>query len=145
MSSLDDLYRRVIMDHYQKPRNRGKLEESDGLIVNLNNPTCGDSISLSLKVEDGKVVDAKFLGEGCSISMSSASMMTDAVKGKPVAEALELSQKFSEMMQGKEIDDSIDLGDIEALSGVAKFPARIKCATLAWKALEQGVRQAEQE
>ncbi|WJQ80650.1 Fe-S cluster assembly sulfur transfer protein SufU [Brevibacillus brevis] len=145
MSSLDDLYRRVIMDHYQKPRNRGKLEESDGLIVNLNNPTCGDSISLSLKVEDGKVVDAKFLGEGCSISMSSASMMTDAVKGKPVAEALELSQKFSEMMQGKEIDDSIDLGDIEALSGVAKFPARIKCATLAWKALEQGVKQAEQE
>ncbi|BAH45832.1 MULTISPECIES: Fe-S cluster assembly sulfur transfer protein SufU [Brevibacillus] len=145
MSSLDDLYRRVIMDHYQKPRNRGKLEESDGLIVNLNNPTCGDSISLSLKVEDGKVVDAKFLGEGCSISMSSASMMTDAVKGKPVAEALELSQKFSDMMQGKEVDDSIDLGDIEALSGVAKFPARIKCATLAWKALEQGVKQAEQE
>ncbi|MCM3144282.1 Fe-S cluster assembly sulfur transfer protein SufU [Brevibacillus sp. MER 51] len=145
MSSLDDLYRRVIMDHYQKPRNRGKLEESEGLIVNLNNPTCGDSISLSLKVEDGKVVDAKFLGEGCSISMSSASMMTDAVKGKPVAEALELSQKFSDMMQGKEIDDSIDLGDIEALSGVAKFPARIKCATLAWKALEQGVKQAEQD
>ncbi|MDC0762462.1 MULTISPECIES: Fe-S cluster assembly sulfur transfer protein SufU [Brevibacillus] len=145
MSSLDDLYRRVIMDHYQKPRNRGKLEESEGLIVNLNNPTCGDSISLSLKVEDGKVVDAKFLGEGCSISMSSASMMTDAIKGKPVAEALELSQKFSDMMQGKDIDDSIDLGDIEALSGVAKFPARIKCATLAWKALEQGVKQAEQE
>lgn len=145
MSSLDDLYRRVIMDHYQKPRNRGKLDESDGLIVNLNNPTCGDSISLSLKVEGGKVVDAKFLGEGCSISMSSASMMTDAVKGKPVEEALELSHTFSEMMQGKEIDGSIDLGDIEALSGVAKFPARIKCATLAWKALEQGIKQSEQE
>ncbi|GED34369.1 MULTISPECIES: Fe-S cluster assembly sulfur transfer protein SufU [Brevibacillus] len=145
MSSLDDLYRRVIMDHYQKPRNRGKLEESDGLIVNLNNPTCGDSISLSLKVAEGKVVDAKFMGEGCSISMSSASMMTDAVKGKPVEEALELAHKFSDLMQGKEIDDSIDLGDIEALSGVAKFPARIKCATLAWKALEQGIKQAEQE
>ncbi|GED68980.1 iron-sulfur cluster assembly scaffold protein NifU [Brevibacillus reuszeri] len=145
MSSLDDLYRRVIMDHYQKPRNRGKLEESDGLIVNLNNPTCGDSISLSLKVEEGKVVDAKFLGEGCSISMSSASMMTDAVKGMPVQEALELAHKFSDLMQGKEIDDSVDLGDIEALSGVAKFPARIKCATLAWKALEQGIKQAEQE
>jgi len=145
MSSLDDLYRRVIMDHYQKPRNRGKLEESDGLIVNLNNPTCGDSISLSLKVEEGKVVDAKFLGEGCSISMSSASMMTDAVKGKPVEEALALAHKFSDLMQGKEVDDSIDLGDIEALSGVAKFPARIKCATLAWKALEQGIKAAEQE
>ncbi|WP_035299499.1 Fe-S cluster assembly sulfur transfer protein SufU [Brevibacillus thermoruber] len=142
MSSLDDLYRRVIMDHYQKPRNRGKLDESEGLVVNLNNPTCGDSISLSLKVEEGKVVDAKFLGEGCSISMSSASMMTEAVKGKSAEEALKLAQIFSDMMQGKEIDDSIDLGDIEALSGVAKFPARIKCATLAWKALEQGIRQA---
>ncbi|MEJ8546886.1 Fe-S cluster assembly sulfur transfer protein SufU [Brevibacillus borstelensis] len=145
MSSLDDLYRRVIMDHYQKPRNRGKLEESEGLIVNLNNPTCGDSISLSLKVEDGIVSDAKFLGEGCSISMSSASMMTDAVKGKPVEEALKLAQIFSDLMQGKEIDDSVDLGDIEALSGVTKFPARIKCATLAWKALEQGIKQAGHE
>ncbi|QQE75179.1 SUF system NifU family Fe-S cluster assembly protein [Brevibacillus composti] len=145
MSSLDDLYRRVIMDHYQKPRNRGKLEESEGLIVNLNNPTCGDSISLSLKVENGVVTDAKFLGEGCSISMSSASMMTEAVKGKPVEEALKLVQIFSDMMQGKDVDDSVDLGDIEALSGVAKFPARIKCATLAWKALEQGIKQAGQE
>lgn len=142
MSSLDDLYRRVIMDHYQKPRNRGKLDEAEGLIINLNNPTCGDSISLSLRLEEGKVVDAKFLGEGCSISMSSASMMTEAVKGKTVEEALALSQVFSDMMQGKEIDESLDLGDIEALQGVAKFPARIKCATLAWKALEQGIKQA---
>lgn len=144
MSSLDDLYRRVIMDHYQKPRNRGKLDEAEGLTVNLNNPTCGDSISLSLKLENGKVTDAKFLGEGCSISMSSASMMTEIVKGKSAEEALQLAQIFSDMMQGKPVDDSIDLGDIEALSGVAKFPARIKCATLAWKALEQGVKQAEQ-
>ncbi len=144
MSSLDDLYRRVIMDHYQKPRNRGKLEESEGLIVNLNNPTCGDSISLSLKVENGKVSDAKFLGEGCSISMSSASMMTEAVKGKSPEEALKLARIFSDLMQGKEVDDSVDLGDIEALQGVAKFPARIKCATLAWKALEQGIKQADQ-
>ena len=145
MSSLDDLYRRVIMDHYQKPRNRGKLDESEGLVIHLNNPTCGDSISLSLKVEDGKVRDARFVGEGCSISMSSASMMTEAVKGKSVEEALELSHQFSELMQGKEIDEAVDLGDIEALSGVAKFPARIKCATLAWKALEQGIRQSGQE
>jgi nitrogen fixation NifU-like protein len=145
MSSLDDLYRRVIMDHYQKPRNRGKLNETEGLIVHLNNPTCGDSISLSLKLENGKVADAKFVGEGCSISMSSASMMTEAVKGKTAEEALKLAQVFSEMMQGKAPDDSIDLGDIEALSGVAKFPARIKCATLAWKALEQGIKQADRQ
>jgi nitrogen fixation NifU-like protein len=145
MSSLDDLYRRVIMDHYQKPRNRGKLNETEGFIVHLNNPTCGDSISLSLKLENGKVADAKFVGEGCSISMSSASMMTEAVKGKTAEEALKLAQVFSEMMQGKAPDDSIDLGDIEALSGVAKFPARIKCATLAWKALEQGIKQADRQ
>ncbi|MGD8190885.1 Fe-S cluster assembly sulfur transfer protein SufU [Brevibacillus ginsengisoli] len=144
MSSLDDLYRRVIMDHYQKPRNKGQLDESKGLVIKLNNPTCGDSISLSLQVENGIVVDAKYLGEGCSISMSSASMMTEAVKGMSVEEALKLSENFSCMMQGKDIDESIDLGDIEALSGVSKFPARIKCATLAWKALEQGIKQAEQ-
>lgn len=144
MSSLDDLYRRVIMDHYQKPRNKGKLDEADGLTINLNNPTCGDSISLSLKLENGKVTDARFLGEGCSISMSSASMMTEAVKGKTAEEALHLAQVFSDMMQGKAVDDALDLGDIEALSGVAKFPARIKCATLAWKALEQGIKQGEQ-
>lgn len=144
MSSLDDLYRRVIMDHYQKPRNKGKLDEAEGLTINLNNPTCGDSISLSLKVEDGKVTDAKFLGEGCSISMSSASMMTEVIKGKTAEEALHLAQVFSDMMQGKPVDESLDLGDIEALSGVAKFPARIKCATLAWKALEQGIKQGEQ-
>lgn len=144
MSSLDDLYRRVIMDHYQKPRNKGKLDEADGLTINLNNPTCGDSISLSLKLENGKVVDAKFLGEGCSISMSSASMMTEAVKGKTAEEALHIAHVFSDMMQGKPVDDSLDLGDIEALSGVAKFPARIKCAMLSWKALEQGIKQSEQ-
>ncbi|AUM66769.1 SUF system NifU family Fe-S cluster assembly protein [Brevibacillus laterosporus] len=143
MSSLDDLYRRVIMDHYQKPRNKGKLEDEDGLVINLNNPTCGDSISLSLQVENGIVMDAKFLGEGCSISMSSASMMTEAVKGKTEEEALRLIQIFSDMMQGKEPDDNIDLGDIEALQGVCKFPARIKCATLAWKALEQGINQTD--
>ncbi len=131
------------MDHYQKPRNKGKLEDENGLVINLNNPTCGDSISLSLQVENGVVVDAKFLGEGCSISMSSASMMTEAVKGKNEEEALRLIQIFSDMMQGKEPDDSIDLGDIEALQGVCKFPARIKCATLAWKALEQGINQTD--
>ncbi|MBL2480375.1 iron-sulfur cluster assembly scaffold protein SufU, partial [Klebsiella pneumoniae] len=107
--------------------------------VNLNNPTCGDRIQLTMKVEEGIVQEAKFEGEGCSISMSSASMMTQAVKGKKIEEALQLSKIFSDMMLGKEYDDSIDLGDIEALQGVCKFPARIKCATLAWKALEKGL------
>lgn len=139
-NNLDTLYRQVIMDHYKNPRNKGKLEEN-GITIDMNNPTCGDRIHLTLKVEDGKVADAKFDGEGCSISMASASMMTQAVKGLEVEKALELSQIFYDMMLGKEYDDeNLDLGDIEALQGVAKFPARIKCATLAWKAMEKGVK-----
>ena len=142
-SNLDNLYRRVIMDHYKNPRNRGILEDGSHTI-NMNNPTCGDRIQLTFKVVDGLVVDARFEGEGCSISMSSASMMTQAIKGKKVEEAIKLSKIFSDIMQGKEYDDDIDLGDIEALQGVAKFPARIKCATLAWKAMEKGLKEEEQ-
>lgn len=138
-SNLDALYRSVIMDHYKNPRNRGSLEDGS-LTVDMNNPTCGDRIHLTMKVEGGLIRDAKFTGEGCSISMASASMMTQAVKGKTVDEALKLSHIFSEMVQGKDYEESEDLGDIEALQSVSKFPARIKCATLAWKAMEKGVR-----
>lgn len=139
-SNLDQLYRRVIMDHYKSPRNKGSIEDG-ALTIDMNNPTCGDRIHLTLQVEDGKIQNAKFDGEGCSISMASASMMTQAVKGKTVEEALQLSTTFSEMMLGKDYDDSIELEDIEALSGVSQFPARIKCATLAWKAMEKGVSE----
>jgi nitrogen fixation protein NifU and related proteins len=142
-NNLDNLYRQVIMDHYKNPRNKGVLDEGS-LTVNMNNPTCGDRIQLTMKVEDGKVTDSKFEGEGCSISMSSASMMTQAIKGRSVEEALKLSKIFSDIMQGNEYDeDDLDLGDIEALQGVAKFPARIKCATLAWKAMEKGLKEEE--
>lgn len=141
---LDQLYRQVIMDHYKTPRNRGEIE-GDALTVNLNNPTCGDRIQLQMVVHDGKIVDAKFLGEGCSISMASASMMTEVIIGKPVEDALKLAAIFSDLIQGKNYDsESYDLGDIEALRGVSKFPARIKCATLAWKAMEKGLTQGEQ-
>jgi nitrogen fixation NifU-like protein len=144
-SNLDQLYRQVIMDHYKNPRNKGVLEDG-ALTINMNNPTCGDRIQLTLKVEDGKIESAKFDGEGCSISLASASMMTQAVKGLSVEEAVKLANIFYDMMLGKDYDDeSIDLGDIEALQGVSKFPARIKCATLAWKAMEQGVGSQEEE
>jgi nitrogen fixation NifU-like protein len=125
------------MDHYKNPRNKGVLDNS--LTVDMNNPTCGDRIRLTLDLEDNVVKAAKFEGEGCSISMSSASMMTQAIKGKTLDKALELSEIFSNMMLGKEYDGDLDLGDIEALQGVTKFPARIKCATLAWKAMEKGI------
>ena len=139
-NNLDQLYRSVIMDHYKNPRNKGSLDENS-VTIDMNNPTCGDRLHLTLKLEDGVVKDAKFDGEGCSISMSSASMMTQLVKGKKLDEALELADIFSKMMLGEEFDDEkYDLGDVEALQGVAKFPARIKCATLAWKAMEKGVQ-----
>lgn len=134
---LDELYRRVIMDHYKNPRNRGTLDE-DSVTVNLNNPTCGDRIQLQLQVEDGVVKLAKYTGEGCSISMSSASMMTDAIRGKTLDEALGMAEKFSAMMQGQPVEFG-EYEDLEALSGVSKFPARIKCATLAWNALRKGI------
>lgn len=143
-NNLDNLYRRVIMDHYKNPRNRGIIEDGS-LTIDMNNPTCGDRIQLTIKVDDGIVSNARFDGEGCSISMSSASMMTQAIKGMKIEEALKLSTVFSEMMLGKEYDDDIDLGDIEALQGVSKFPARIKCATLAWKAMEKGLKEEEQQ
>lgn len=141
-NNLDQLYRRVIMDHYKTPRNKGTIE-NNSVNIEMNNPTCGDRIHLTLQVEDGIVKDAKFDGEGCSISMASASMMTQAVKGQEIDTALKLSGIFSDMMLGKDYDDSIDLGDIEALQGVSQFPARIKCATLAWKAMEKGVQNEE--
>lgn len=113
------------------------------MTVNLNNPTCGDRISLQLQVEDGKVSDARFTGEGCSISMSSASMMTEAVKGRTLDEAYAMAEKFSALMKGEPVEFD-ELEDIEALSGVNKFPARIKCATLAWNALRKGVESQGQ-
>ena len=140
-NNLDNLYRQVIMDHYKNPRNKGSLE-GDSLVIDMNNPTCGDRIHLTLQVEDGIVKDAKFDGEGCSISMSSASMMTQTIKGKSVDEAMKLASIFSDMMQGKDYDeDNLDLGDIEALQGVNKFPARIKCTTLTWKAMEKNLKK----
>jgi nitrogen fixation NifU-like protein len=134
---LDELYKRVIMDHYKSPRNRGSFDDG-AVTVELNNPTCGDRISLQLKLKDGVIEDARFDGEGCSISQASASMMTVAVKGKTVDEALAIADDFSALMTGKEPD--FEYEDILALSGVTKFPARIKCATLAWNALKKGVQ-----
>lgn len=138
-NNLDQLYRSVIMDHYKNPRNKGVIEDG-ALTIDMNNPTCGDRIRLTLDIVDDIVQDAKFDGEGCSISMSSASMMTEAIKGKTIKEALKMSDEFSKMMLGEDYEIDEEAGDIEALSGVAKFPARIKCATLAWKALERGTK-----
>jgi nitrogen fixation NifU-like protein len=139
---LDDLYRRVIMDHYKTPRNNGTFEDG-AIVVEMNNPTCGDRISLQLQVKDGIIDKAKFEGEGCSISLASASMMTDAIKGKTFEEAIRIAQDFSGMMKGEDTAE-FEYEDIHALSGVTKFPARIKCATLPWNAMKKGIQSADQ-
>lgn len=144
LSKLDNLYRQVILDHSSHPHHHGKLNDSTATIE-MNNPTCGDVIELELAVKDGIIEDIAFSGSGCSISSASASMMTDVVIGKPVADAEHLAVVFAQMVQGNEIsdEDSDALGDAAMLSGVAKFPARIKCSTLAWKALGKALTSDE--
>jgi len=138
MAGLEDLYREIILDHYRTPRNRGELDPP-ALSADGHNPLCGDEIRISVSVQDGVVTDVRFSGSGCSISQSSASMMTSAIKGKPVEQVKSIVRRFKQMMtideEDSEIDESINLGDLEALQGVVKFPVRIKCATLSWNTL----------
>ena len=145
MPGIEDLYREIILDHYRTPRNRGELQPP-AVYAEGNNPLCGDDIRIYLDVADGVVRDVKFSGQGCSISQSSTSMMTVAVKGKPVAEVLAFVRRFKHMMTltegDDEVDQSINLGDIEALQGVVKFPVRIKCATLGWNTLLEAITEA---
>ena len=142
LSKLDQLYRQVILEHSHQPHHKGQL--STPLSYELNNPTCGDVITLHLDIQDGIVRDASFTGEGCSISTASASMMCDAIIGHSLAEVEQMSADFSSLVQGKEVANE-DLGDALLLSGVAKFPARIKCATLSWKALDHLLENNENE
>lgn len=136
---LNELYREVIMDHYRRPRNKGTLPEPT-VSIDLNNPLCGDEITLQLDVEDGVVKTARFSGQGCSISQASASMMTQVVQGKSVEDATDMAEAFKQMMHGDE-GAGKSLGDLQALHGVSKFPARVRCALLAWEALERSVEQ----
>ena len=155
MPGLEDLYREIILDHYRNPRNRGELETPPAHRVEGFNPLCGDEIVLFLDLDaDGRVADIRISGQGCSISQSSASMMSAAVKGRTIAEIDELTRAFKAMMsihesslEGGETSDAVEpgdvkLGDLEALRGVVKFPVRIKCATLAWNTLTQGLEEA---
>ncbi|WP_426573486.1 Fe-S cluster assembly sulfur transfer protein SufU [Aquihabitans sp. McL0605] len=158
MPGLEDLYREIILDHYRNPRNRGELDAPPATRTEGFNPLCGDEIVVYLDLDDAGVVeDIRIGGTGCSISQSSASMMSAAVKGKTVAEIEALTHAFKAMMSihessldayGDAADDDVEipedvkLGDLEALRGVVKFPVRIKCATLAWNTLAEGILQA---
>ena len=149
MPGLEDLYREIILDHYRTPRNRGELPPPAAHAVG-HNPLCGDEIDVYLQIEDDTVTDVKVGGQGCSISQSSASMMSQAVKGKSVAEVRALVRRFKGMMSIEEEapeaeqvpDTEVKLGDLEALQGVVKFPVRIKCATLAWNTLIEAMAEA---
>ena len=146
MPGLDDLYREIILDHYRSPRNRGELPPPAAHAVG-HNPLCGDEIEVYLDVRDGIVHDIKVGGQGCSISQSSASMMTQSVKGKSVDEVRALVHKFRSMMSLEELSEAeaaveVKLGDLEALQGVVKFPVRIKCAVLAWNTLTEALAQS---
>ena len=152
MPGLEDLYREIILDHYRSPRNRGELPAPPAARVEGFNPLCGDEIVIYVDVQDGVVQDIRIGGQGCSISQSSASMMSAAVKGKTLDEVHALTRAFKGMMSihehaldGDEVpepvepDPDIKLGDLEALRGVVKFPVRIKCATLSWNTLLQAI------
>jgi nitrogen fixation NifU-like protein len=149
MSNLDDLYREIILDHYRSPRNRGELESPPAIRVEGFNPLCGDEIVVYLDVEDNVLKNIKMTGTGCSISQSSASLMSAAVKGKPLEQVREIVATFKELMTVHESTlahgdepakvDLRALGELAALQGVVNFPVRIKCATLSWNTMIQGL------
>ncbi len=142
----DDLYREVILDHYRHPRNRGKVDVPDICVKGVN-PLCGDAIELTFLLRDGKIDDIKMEGNGCSISQSSASMMTEALKGKSLAECDELATAFKKMTLDNVPADQLpeDLEDLSALEGVRKYPVRIKCALLAWNTLLEGLKEFKEK
>jgi nitrogen fixation NifU-like protein len=149
MPGLEDLYREIILDHYRTPRNRGELPPPAAHAVG-HNPLCGDEIDVYLQVDHDTITDVKVGGQGCSISQSSASMMSQAVKGRSITEVRALVRRFKGMMsieeeppEGEKLDEAdVKLGDLEALQGVVKFPVRIKCATLAWNTLTEALAEA---
>ena len=139
-ANIQAMYQELILDHYRRPRNKGELE-GEHKTVAMKNPLCGDEVYLHLSLEDERVSDISFTGRGCSISQAAASMITQAVKGKTSDEAEALGVRYREMIMGDaEAAQDKSLGQLRALSGVSKFPARVKCALLAWNALEEGLK-----
>jgi len=144
-TELEELYQEVILDHSRRPRNFGVLENAD-VLVHGDNPACGDEIHLGVQFgTDGKLEEIKFSGQGCAISQASASMMTMKLKGKSREEAAEMARTFKDLVTGESVDVTKGLGDLQLLQGVKKFPQRVKCAMLAWRAVEQALAQTAGE
>jgi nitrogen fixation NifU-like protein len=143
--NLNSLYQELILDHYRKPRNKGELPEKT-VEIHMANPVCGDEIRLQLRVEDDKIVEAKHVGQGCSISQAAVSMMTHLIKERELSEAEDLAKRFTAMMHGdEEAARDRSMGDLRALQGVSKFPVRIKCALLAFDALQEALKKTRAE
>ena len=138
---LSSLYQQLILEHYRNPRNKAELD-GKSVEIHMANPVCGDEIRLQLRIEDDRIAEAKFVGQGCSISQASVSMMTTLLEGRSLDEADTLAQRFTDMMHGDE-DAAKDrsLGDLRALQGVSKFPVRIKCALLGFDALQEALKK----
>jgi nitrogen fixation NifU-like protein len=142
---LSSLYQQLILEHYRNPRNKAELEEKT-VEVHMANPVCGDEIRLQLRIEDDCIAEAKFVGQGCSISQAAVSMMTTLLQGRPLADADALAKRFTELMHGdEEAAKDKSLGDLRALKGVSKFPVRIKCALLGFDALQEAVKKVSGE
>ena len=146
-TSMESMYQQIILDHYKNPTNRHEIADFDAEVHHVN-PTCGDEVTLRVKLADGTIADLGWIGEGCSISQASTSVMSELVIGAPISDALELGEKFLELMQsqgGKALsEEDIDaLEDAIAFEGVSKYPARVKCALLGWMAMKSAVAQAD--
>ena len=141
MINLEQLYRQVIMDNYKNPKNRGLVLNDDYINVHLKNPSCGDDMHVCCKVVDNTILDVRHDGHGCSICCSSASVMSELLKGRNVNEAKSIINDFYEMVKGNEIADEERMDEAIAYKSVSQFPARIKCATLAWKAIEEALKE----
>ena len=137
---VDELYGEIVLGHYHKPRNRGSLKEPS-VSAEVANVFCGDEVKLELAIQGGRVTAVRFLGRGCSISQASASMLTEVIMGLSLEEVEGVFESFKGMLYGWRQGGAKSLGDLEALRGVRRFPARVKCATLAWNALQQALEQ----
>ncbi len=134
MAQLENLYREVIMDHYKNPRNKGLINQSSYSTIHLKNPTCGDDITIQSQVDHDTIQDCRFEGHGCSICCASASILTETMIGKSCADAKQLANQYLNMVRNQPYDESIDLEEAAVFSGIRQFPARTKCASIAWMA-----------
>lgn len=142
---IEDLYRDIIMEHYKNPRNKGLLNNEKYKKVNLLNPSCGDDVTIQVLIEDDKIKDVRHDGHGCSICCSSASVMSETLINKTPKEALNVIDEYMVMLTGKEFNKDILKGEAIAYIGVSKFPARIRCASIAWKAMEEALLEDKNE